>query len=155
MKLLILFILEILIVNIQFLLSRFISINELQPNPFIIISVFLILKADEEFLFPGLLLTGVLTDCFFSKTIGPFLSIILICGFLFKDSRNVLFKDHVITHIVFTFCFSLISMFLIYLFGGVFALRAPIIISIYNALLTPIIYFLFEMIKFDRLIKAY
>jgi hypothetical protein len=155
MRLLILFILEIFIVNIHFLLSRYISINELQFNPLIIISVFLILKSDEEFLFPSLIMTGILADCFFSKSMGPYLSIILVCGFLFKDSRNVLFKDHVVTHVLFTFCFSLIGVFLIYLFGGVFALRAPIIISLYNALLTPLIFFLFDFIKFDRLIKAY
>lgn len=155
MRLFILFILELFIINIQFLLSRFISINELQFNPFIIIAVFLILKADEEFLLPSLLMTGILADCFFSKSIGPFLAIFLIGGLLFKDSRNVVFKDHVMTHLFFTFCFSLVCVFLVYLFGGVFALRAPIIISIYNALLTPLIYFLFDIIKFDRLVKAY
>lgn len=155
MKLILLFFIEILLINLHFLLSRFISVSELHFNPFIIIFVFLILKTDDEMLMPSVLLTGVLADCFFSKSIGPFLSIFLISSLLLKNLKNVVYKDHVLTHVIFAFCFSLICVFIVYFVGGEVAFRAPIIISIYNAILMPVFYYLFEMIKLERLLKAY
>ena len=67
--------------------------------PLLILAVFFLLKAEEEFLWPCLILTGVLTDCFYSHKIGPYLMIYLLCGLIFKESRNVMYKDHFMTHV--------------------------------------------------------
>ena len=154
MSLLLIIIFELFLVNLQFLISRYIGVYELQPIPLLVFAVFLLLKSEEEFLFRGLLITGILTDCFFSQKIGSYLFVFLACGFFFKDSRNVMFKDHVITHVFFVFALSLVGVFFTYLVGGVFSLRAPIIIALYNALLTPILYFVFDYIKLDRLVRT-
>lgn len=154
MRTILLIIFSLLIMNIHFLLSRYVSIFELQPIPLLILAVFLLLKAEEEFLFPSLMITGVLSDCFFSNKIGPFLMIFILCGLFFKESRNVMYKDHVLTHVFFAFGISLVGVFFIYLASGVFALRAPIIISVYNAFLTPILFFIFDQLKIERLVRV-
>lgn len=153
MRYLLIIIIELFIINAHFLVGRYISVNELQPIPLLVLAVFFLLKSEEELLFPSLIITGILTDLYFSQKIGPFLLVYLLCGFLFKESRNVMFKDHFLTHVFFTFAISLIGIFFIYLIGGVFTLRAPIIVAIYNAMLTPILYFVFDQIKLERLVR--
>ena len=64
-----------------------------------------------------------------------------------------MYKDHFMTHVFFAFAISLVGFFIIYLVGGIFTLRAPIIVSLYNALLTPVLYFIFDQIKLERLVR--
>ena len=153
MKLLLIIIFELILINLHFLLSRYIGIFELQPIPLLILAIFFLLKAEEEYVLPLLIITGILTDCFFSNKIGPFLLIYLLCALFFKDSRNMMYKDHFMTHVFFAFAISLVGVFSIYLVGGIFTLRAPIIVSLYNALLTPVLYFVFDQIKLERLVR--
>lgn len=153
MKLFLIFIFTFVLLNIQFLLSRYISIYEIQPIPLLILSIYFILKADEQHLMPALLLLGTLMDCFYGKRVGPYLVILLLSGFLFRDMRNVLFGDHLLTHLISVCCLTLIASFIVYAVGGVVAFRAPIILTIYNVALTPFLFFLFKVLRVENLVK--
>lgn len=153
MKLIGIILLEILILNIQFLLGRFTSFYELQPMVLLVLGVYFILKADEAYLLPALLVTGFFLDCFFSKKFGPYITLLLLSGLLFKDTRNIMFHEHFVTHAFFVFGLTLVGTFIIYYMGGVVAFRAPIILAIYNAILTPFLVFIFNLLRVDNLVR--
>lgn len=144
---------EIFVCNIHFMFSRDLSIFELQPVPLLILAIFLLMKLEEEHIFKALLITGIITDIFYSRKIGCYTSIYLLSGLLLVESRNMLFRDHFVTHLVFVFIISFIGILLLYAIDGNFTLRAPLFIAIYNAVLTPFFYFVFDSLNLTKLLN--
>lgn len=154
MKWLVLIIFQIILMNLHFLIAKYVSIFELHPIPLLVLAVFFILKADEEAVFISLFITGIMTDIFYGRSIGPFTGLYLISGILLINSRDMLFKDHFMTHAIFVFIISMVGIFVLYIMHGSFALRAPILIALYNTLLTPILYHLFNQLKLHKLVSS-
>ncbi len=153
MRWLLLIVFEILLCNAHFLFASDLSVYELQPIPLLILSVFLLMKLDEPYIYKALLITGIITDIFYCRKIGCYTSIYLLSGMFLVESRSMLFRDHFLTHLVFVFMISFVGIFVLYMVDGNFTLRAPLFIAMYNAILTPVFYFLFEFVKLDKLLN--
>ncbi|PCJ58991.1 MAG: hypothetical protein COA79_11570 [Planctomycetota bacterium] len=153
MKWIILIIFQILLMNVHFLIAKYVSIFELHPIPLLVLAVFFILKADEKSIYISLLITGIITDIFYGRSIGPFTGLYLVSAVLLINSRDMLFKDHFMTHAIFVFIISMIGVFILYAIHGVVSLRAPIFIALYNTLLTPFLYHLFNQLKLHKLVS--